>query len=284
MAWVLKKSRFIALLSLTILTIIVWLSVWQIQPKNHVRVSFLDVGQGDAILLTASNGNQILIDGGRDKRVLSKLSREMPFFDRSIDVVIATHPDADHIGGLPKVLVRYNTGVFLESGAQSDSTTDSELKRIIGRTKKELLQARGGMVVSMGDGSYLQILFPDRDVSGLDTNDASIVAKYVFGDTCFLLTGDSPIKIEDYLVSLYGESLSCDVLKVGHHGSNTSTGEKFLNAVSPQMAIISAGKDNSYGHPHAEVVERLRQKDVEILNTAETGTIRIKANTERLER
>ncbi|OHA89035.1 MAG: hypothetical protein A2741_02555 [Candidatus Zambryskibacteria bacterium RIFCSPHIGHO2_01_FULL_43_27] len=278
----LKEWKKWLLGALTLLNVIIWLSVWQLKPKDYVQISFLDIGQGDAIYIESRNGNQVLIDGGPDKKVLEELSKTMPFLDRSIDLVIESHPDKDHIGGLPDVVERYRVGAFLEPGVESANSVDDELKLRLKGKKVNGYLARRGMIVDMGDGSYLEILFPDRDVSGLETNDASIVAKYVFDSTCILLTGDSPTKIEDYLVKHYGSGMKCDVLKAGHHGSKTSTGDNFINAVAPELAIISAGKDNSYGHPHAEVIERLQKAGMKILSTVEEGTIKITSDGEKM--
>jgi len=164
---------------------------------------------------------------------------------------------------------------MLEEEAEKLGRMDDELKKRVEEKKIPHFLARRGQIVDMGDGSYLRILFPDRDVSGLDTNDASIVAQFIFGDTCFLLTGDSSTKMEDYLVSKYGTQMECDVLKAGHHGSRTSTGENYANFVKPEYAVISAGKDNSYGHPHTEVIERLMNHKIKILSTIDLGTIKM---------
>lgn len=262
--------------------LLVWISVFALKPKDSVSVSFLDVGQGDSILIESTNRNQILIDGGADGRVLQKISRALPPFDRHIDVVVETHPDKDHIGGLPDVVGRYQVGAFLEPGVSSDNSVDDELRRRIVDKKISSFFARKGMILDMGDGSYLEILFPDRDVSGIETNDASIVAKYVYGDTCFLLTGDSPSKIEEYLIGQYKEDLECEVLKAGHHGSRTSTSKEYLHFVKPQFAIISAGKDNSYGHPHEEVLNNLMGVGASVLQTSDNGTVRMVSDGEKV--
>ncbi len=282
MEYVVKNLRQIVLTLLIIGNLLVWISVFTLKPKDFVTVSFLDVGQGDSILIESTNRNQILIDGGVDGRVLQKISRALPLFDRHIDVVTETHPDKDHIGGLPNVVSRYQVGAFLEPGILSDNSVDDELRRRIGEKSISSFLARKGMILDMGDGSYLEILFPDRDVSGMETNDASIVAKYVYGNTCFLLTGDSPSKIEEYLIGQYKESLECEVLKAGHHGSRTSTSKEYLHFVKPQFAIISAGKDNSYGHPHEEVVNNLTNVGASILKTFDEGTIHIVSDGERV--
>ena len=260
---------------LAISNLFIWSAVFALSQKEEVKVYFLDVGQGDAILIEGRNGNQILIDGGPAGKVLEELGRVMPYFDRSIDVLIETHPDSDHIGGFPEVMERYEIGVFIEPGVNADNSVDDEIRRRVSDMGIANFIARRGMEVNLGDGSYLEVLFPDRDVSGVDTNDASIVAKYVYGDTCFILTGDSPQKIEDYLKSKFGDNLDCEVLKVGHHGSNTSTGSNFLSVVSPMYAVISAGRGNSYGHPHPEVVERLTNFGAKVLSTAGEGTIKL---------
>lgn len=278
----LKNWKIYCLIALLFFNVFIWSGVFALSPSKHVTVSFLNVGQGDAILIEATNKNHILIDGGRGKIVLGELGRILPFFNRTIDVMIETHPDADHIGGLPEVIKRYKVGLFFEPGVESDNAIDDELK---GRVKEKNITdilARAGQIIDLGDGSYLRILFPDRDVSGLDTNDASVVAQYIYGDTCFHLTGDSTIKIEDYLIEIYGKKLKCNVLKAGHHGSRTSTSEEYVLAIAPEVAIISAGKNNSYGHPHAEVIERLKNHNIKILSTIDSGTIKLFSDGEKI--
>lgn len=282
MEYIKKNWRKLFFGFLVLGNLIVWIFVFSLKSRDHVSVSFLDVGQGDSILIEASNRNQILIDGGRDPSVLQKISRALPLFDRHIDVVVETHPDKDHIGGLPEVISRYAVGAFLEPGVSSDNGVDAELGRRIKEKTIPTLLARKGMLIDMGDGSYLEILFPDRDVSGMETNDASIVAKYVYKDTCFILTGDSPSKIEEYLIGEYKEQLECEVLKAGHHGSRTSTSKEYLHFVKPHFAIISAGKDNSYGHPHEEVIQNLKNSGVEILETSKLGSIQVFSDGEKV--
>lgn len=242
-----------------------------------LTVAFLDIGQGDAIFIEAPNGNQILIDGGPGKSVLRELSKVMPFYDRSIDVLIASHPDADHISGLNDVLGHYKIDLFMEPGVEGDTTIYKELNSRIERLKIEKLEARRGMVVDLGEGTVLEIIFPVTDPSGMETNTASIVARLVYGENEFLLTGDSPKNIEEYLASLECPrcplTIEADVLKAGHHGSKTSTSDIFVQAVSPDFAVISAGKDNRYGHPHPEVIDTLTKHKTKILRTDEQGRI-----------
>ncbi|MEK7642444.1 MAG: MBL fold metallo-hydrolase, partial [Patescibacteria group bacterium] len=259
------KIKLALLIVLFLGSIVSLYALFKEARSNILTVTFLNIGQGDAVFIEAPSGNQMLIDSGPGRSILRELSKVMPFYDRSIDVVLATHPDADHIGGLPDVLGRYKIDWFVESGVESDTGLYQELESRImnyelsNKTKKIL--ARRGMVVDLGGGAILQILFPDRDPRGMETNTASIVARLVYGESEFLLTGDSPINIESYLVSL--DCLKCplalhsDVLKAGHHGSKTSTSQRFVSLVSPQYVVISAGKDNKYGHPHQEVLDTL---------------------------
>lgn len=276
------RGRYLTLGILIFANVFIWLALKQERPRNYVSVSFLDVGQGDAILIEGKTGNQILIDGGPNKTVLRRISQELSYFDRSIDVVMETHPDKDHIGGFPYILERYTVKQFIEPGVESENGIDDEIRRI--RLKKHIdsTLARSGTIIDFHDGSYLRILFPDTDVSQWETNNASIVAQYVYGDTCFLLTGDSPISVEEYLVSQYEKALHCQVLKLGHHGSRTSTSQQYLDVVQPEIAIVSAGKGNSYGHPHPEVIDMLAKQRVSIQSTGEKGTITIYSDGNRI--
>lgn len=239
----------------------------------------------------------MLIDGGPGKAVLRELSKVMPFYDRSIDVVLATHADQDHVGGLPDVLKKYKANVFMESGVPGESSSYQELEKIVEKLEtsaqgreagqsisfKKIL-ARRGMTVDLGDGAILQILFPDRDPSGMETNTASIVARLVYGENEFLFTSDSPVAIEDYLTfqemlkSSNENLLKSDVLKVSHHGSKTSTGKAFVSAVSPEYTVISVGKDNRYGHPNQEVLDTLTNFGAKILRTDLIGRIVFKSD------
>ncbi len=273
-----KHWKYIALGTLVIANVLIWFVVWQEKPRDYVSVSFLDIGQGDSILIEGRTGKQVLIDGGGNKTILRRLSEELPLFDHSLDALIETHPDKDHIGGFPYILERYSVNQFIEPGVESTNGVDDEIRRI--RTKKNISTtlARADTVIDFNDGSYIRVLFPNQDVAGWETNDASIVLEYIYEDTCFLLTGDSPIKIEESLVSIYGNDLHCQVLKAGHHGSRTSTGDTYLEAIKPEIAVISAGKDNSYGHPHRETTERLTKHGVKILSTIDQGTITLYSN------
>lgn len=260
---------------LLLLNFFVWYAVFSEERKNILTVSVLDIGQGDAIFIEAPNGNQMLIDGGPDNKVLRRLGEILPFYDRSIDILLVSNPDKDHIAGFIDVLRRYEVTKIMEPGTLSQTAVYRELENEIEKEKSEKILARRGMrVVLDGDkGVFLDVLFPDRDVPGVSTNDGSIVARLIYSEISFLLTGDSPKAVESYLVSLDGDKLHSDVLKVGHHGSRTSTGEAFLGYVSPKYAVISSGKNNRYGHPHKETTDSLKKFGIQYFNTAKDGTI-----------
>lgn len=260
--------------------IFVWHAVI-IEGDSDLTVAFLNVGQGDATFIE-KDGNQILVDGGRNKNILRELSKVMPFYDRSIDMVIATHPDADHIGGLPEVLENFNVGLVMEPGVDSDTAIYAEFERRVEEKSLQKILARRGMKIILSKNAYLLVLFPNMDVTGFDTNEASIVAKLVYGDTSFLLTADSPKNIERYLATLSPESVNVDVLKVGHHGSRTSTSEQLAGYASPLYAVISVGKDNQYGHPHKEAIDTLSKFSIPVLRTDELGMIKFKSDGNHL--
>ena len=240
-----------------------------------LQVSFLDVGQGDSILITGPTGIQVLIDGGKDRSVLRQLPQLMGPLDRTLDMVVATHPDADHIGGLPDVFRVYRVFYFVEPGRVGDTSFYERLDAsVVSEAGQKTILARRDMRIHLGDGAYADILFPEGDVEKLrEANDASIVMRVVYGETEFLLTGDAPIWVEDRIVSAYGTALESDVLKAGHHGSRTSTGASWLSVVDPEIVVVSAGKDNSYGHPHPEVLERVTASGASVVSTIDEGTI-----------
>lgn len=243
-------------------------------PEERLCVTFLDVGQGDAIFIESPTGVQVLVDGGRDSSVLRGLGEEMDFFDKTIDYVFATHPDADHIGGLIDVLERYEIGAIIFTDNVSDSPVAEMFDEYVVIEGAILGRALRGNVYELGGGAEIEILFPDREVRDIESNTSSIIMQIRYGETEFLLTGDSPKSIEEYVLALDGESLESDVLKIGHHGSRTSTSEEFLSMVDPRFGVVSAGKDNSYGHPHKEVTDLLTSQGVDTKNTADLGSIR----------
>lgn len=238
-----------------------------------LSVHFLDVGQGDATLIETSDGMQVLIDGGFNESVLRELGTILPFFDRHIDLVVATHPDGDHVGGLIDVLRRFEVRTILLTENVSDTPTAAAFLRAVQNEGAEVIYARAGQQFLLNASTTLSVLFPVTNPQALESNAASIVLQLQLGTTEFLFTGDAPASIEQFLTAQYGQSLSSDVLKVGHHGSKTSTDPAFVLAVDPTIAVISAGADNRYGHPHQEVLSTLT--DRQVYGTYEEGMVTV---------
>lgn len=270
------RMRLMSLLMLALVSAMVWLypaTYTGSQATTNLSVTYLDVGQGDATLITTPEGVEVLIDGGRDGAVLRELAKNRSWFDREIDLVIATHPDSDHIGGLIDVLERYQIGSILMTENKNDTPAAAEYARLVKAEGAEVMMARRGQSFVLGTSTKLEVLWPETDPTELESNASSIIIKLTYGETSFIFTADAPKNIEEYLVLAYGEHLKADVLKVGHHGSRTSTSEIFLDEVEPRLAVISAGKDNSYGHPHVEVTDLLFNNRVDTFNTAEVGSV-----------
>ncbi len=273
-----KYAQWIVLGVFLFANIFIWSVVAREDRRGELMVAFLDVGQGDSIYIEAPNGNQVLIDGGTGQQVLRELGRVMPFYDRSLDLVLATHPDQDHVGGLPAVLERMRVDNVITTENTSDTGAYRAFEEVIRKKNPRRILARAGTRIVLDRGVVLEILFPDSNASGWETNTASIVARLTYGEQSFLLTGDSPISIEKYLVGKNGGKLKTIVLKLGHHGSRTSSSQIFLAATDPEYAVISAGKDNKYGHPHKEVLDLLVELKIPALNTADRSTIIFKTD------
>lgn len=264
-----------------VLPIMLWMYV-ESSFDRMLSISFLDVGQGDSIFIESPTGVQVLIDSGASKGFLRELSNSMRWNDKSIDLVIATHPDKDHVGGFPELLRRYTVSYFVDPGAKNESGVANTLEKLLTEKKIPRILGRRGMVFDIGGGASLSVLFPDRDVSGIPSNDGSLVLRLTHGEVDVLLLGDAPKKTETYLVRKDGLLLKSEVLKIGHHGSDTSTSALFLETVRPQFSIVSAGVNNQFGHPHRTVTMFLDKFKSVILSTQNNGTIRFYSNGETI--
>ncbi len=251
----------------------------QTQSEAHMaKVHMLNIGQGDSFLIEAEDGTQILLDGGKDATVLSELSKVMAWNDKYIDVVIATHPDADHVGGLVDVLKRYKVGLFLTSDVYADTQVYKSLIQSVIDKKIPGYFVRQGMNLNLAENTDFKILFPDRDTHNWETNTASVVGRLQIGERSALFTGDSPLSVEKYLAQTIPQDLDVDILKLGHHGSKTSTSPQYLQATTPSLALISAGVNNSYGHPHKEVLDLLKKFNIPYVSTQTVGTYTIETD------
>ena len=268
-------ARAVAIVALGVVNGVVLYQLLTPSPQL-LKVAFLDVGQGDAVFIEGPTGIQILVDGGPDRAVVREIPKLTGPLDRGIDLIVMTHPDKDHIAGLPDVFEKYRVAKIMSPNLAGDTDTYGRLVASIEKEAElEAYIARRGQRIHLGGGAYADVLYPDKDVSHLRvTNDASVVLHVVYGNTSFLLTGDLPSTIEEELVrELSPESLASTVLKAGHHGSKYSTSGAWLAAVSPDTVIISAGKGNTYGHPAPEVIGRIQKSGARVVSTIEEGTI-----------
>lgn len=266
------RSKILLLASLGALSIISGFFLWAFFAESaRTKVVFLDVGQGDAILISQGR-NQVLIDGGRSGQdLLSRLGRHVPFWDREIEVVIPTHPDADHIGGFAHLFRAYRVGAILSTGVTSDTEVVQRVEQA--RTtygRPEPRRVSRGSQIRFPAGGELTVLYPSEKLPEhvKDTNATSIVTRFVYRETSFLLTGD--LAREERVLPPVEETT---ILKAAHHGSRFSTSDAFLDMVKPLEAVISVGKNN-YGHPSPEVLDRLKNRSVLIRRTDESGDIR----------
>ncbi len=278
-----KNIRLFLLLFLISANVFVWFRASLEEGRGYLTVAFLDIGQGDGIYIEAPNGNQMIIDGGPSAKILEELGTVMPFYDHSVDILMVSNPDKDHIAGFMDILNTMEVSRVIEPGTKSDSHIYAELEKAIENENATKIIARRGMHIKLDEKTDFEVLFPDRDVSNFKTNDGSILGKLTYGDTCFIFTGDAPALDERYLVGLDGLNLDCEVLKVGHHGSRTSTAEEFVAAVSPEVAVISDGKNNKYGHPHKETLDTLEKYGVSVYRTDLMGTIIMKSDGKKIE-
>ena len=235
---------------------------------SHFQIDFIDVGQGDSALVQC-DGHYMLVDGGNSKRsslIYSYLkSRSVSY----LDVIVATHPDSDHIGGLSGALNYADAGVALCSATKHDTRAFNSFVKYLNKRGKSITVPKAGDTFMLGS-AVVTIVGPIAHFS--ESNNNSIVLRIEYGDTSFLLTGDAEYKEENSILDS-GQVLQSTVLKVGHHGSEYSTGYRFLREVSPTYAVISCGKDNKYGHPTEAVLSKLRDADVKTYRTDLQGDI-----------
>ena len=245
------------------------------EVSSSAKVAFLDVGQGDAVFFQTKQGHQILVDGGPDATVLSMLGEVMPFWDKTIDLVVLSHPDADHITGLVSVFERYEVESVLWTGRTKETRVFEAFMDVVTKEGAKEIIATAGQYITFGDsGAVLEILYPflKTDIEKGASNETSIIARFVQGDSSVMLTGDTTKKIEKLVVDA-GNNIQSDILKIAHHGSRTSSSIEFLEAVNPKIAVISVGKDNRYGHPTEEVLARLTEYGIKVQRTDQNGIV-----------
>ena len=272
------------------ITVAVWFLVLIPAGNKVLEINFFDVGQGDAILIQTPENKTMLIDGGPNNRVLEKLGKNLPPFHKQINVVILTHPHADHVLGLVEVLRRYEVELLILNGAELKTDIYSEFLKVAKEKNVKIIITKEDMAIHFSDNLEFDILSPlganqvvfnkksdSFGVGGNNVNDSSIVGKLMFKNFSIMFTGDATSKTEIRLLS-DGYDLKSDVLKVGHHGSKYSSSIAFLNAVLPEAAIIEVGAKNRYGHPSPAALSRLKMFDIGVFRTDLNGDIKVLSN------
>jgi competence protein ComEC len=253
---------------------VIWWGV--LTPESdRLRVTVLDVGQGDAILIETPHGHRLLVDGGPSGEALMQaLGEALPADDRRIDLVVLTHAQDDHVTGLVEFLRRYEVRQVLEGPLSGETGAYAAWRKAVEEEGSVRHRVASGQHIELG-GAYVEVLAPDGLVAGGDLNENSVVLRLVYGDVSFLLTGDLGEDGERVLIDS-GFDLGSTVLKVGHHGSDGSTTTPFLEAVAPAVAVVSAGEDNPFGHPAPGL--RLRLGDTPLFRTDRNGSVRFETD------
>ncbi|HPZ74891.1 MAG TPA: MBL fold metallo-hydrolase [Candidatus Pacearchaeota archaeon] len=292
-----KKIQFAVLVFLFLGVVLVFKAVFAFNHSSLIEVNFFDVGEGDSIMIKLPGNIQVLIDGGPSGSVVEQIAKEMPFFDREIELIILTHPDNDHIAGLFEVFKSFKVDKILMSdieGKIKEKDLYLSFQEIVQEEGSEVIFAQQGKKISFlpvaGSSAeeiitpQIFILWPLQDLKTEEINDFSVVAKLNFGEMDFLFTGDISNKIEYQLLAnnltldqIGDVNLQSEVIKIAHHGSKYSSNEYFLRAVSPEVAVISVG-ENHYGHPAPEVLDNLKKYGIIIYRTDESGNIKIISN------
>jgi competence protein ComEC len=264
-----QKALILGIVGMSLL--LFWLLV---SDTHDARVYFLNVGQGDASLIMLPDDIQIVIDGGPNGDIARKIGMYLPFYDRTIEYMLLTHPHSDHITGLEEIARRYNVKTFIYNGVTRDLPVFTSLLTILDDQRTEIIIVDAERTLTISQDTRLELLFPDHTLKPIeyeDYNDSSVIARFVYGATAFLFMGDASIEAERYLVEK-GIDLKANVLKVGHQGSKTSSDPLFINTVDPNFGVIMVG-ENNYGHPHYRTIKTLEDSRVKILQTNLEGDI-----------
>lgn len=232
-------------------------------PAHDLKIYFSDIGQGDSIFIKTPQSNQILIDGGPQQNILNELSEVMPFFDKSIDLVILTHPHDDHVQGLIEVIKRYDVGAVLHTGVSFDNPNYNEFLRLINEKNIPVLIASKDFDFSFGD-VYFDLVYPLKSIFGKtvkNINNASVAFRMTYKDFSVYLGGDGEKETEEEVLES-GQFIKSVIYKASHHGSRTASSLDFLAKINPQISIIQCGVDNQFKHPHPETIRNLNRAGV----------------------
>jgi competence protein ComEC len=244
---------------------------------TRLEVDFFDVGQGDAALIRSPYGQNILIDGGPNQRAAQELEKILPLYDRTIDLVLLTHPHDDHAAGLVPVLENFKVEKIAYTGVVHTAPAYLELLKIIKAQKISLLIIDRPQKIVLGEACFLDIIYPQKSFLQKSTgnlNNSSLVINLDCENKKILFMGDAEAEVEEELIAS-GMLSDIDIIKIGHHGSDTSSTWDFLKLLDPEKAIISVGKDNKFGHPSLRVIRRLERIGAEVIRTDLAGTIKL---------
>jgi competence protein ComEC len=264
------------LIALAIVAALIWLALRGL-PDGRLHVYFLDVGQGDAILIQAPDGRQILVDGGPSPMaLLNELGAVLPFWDRSLDLVVLTHPDGDHLTGLISLLDRYRVARVLDTRLTDSAWLAAPWRARLIEANIPRTIAERGMRIPVGEVRITVLNPSPKPLAGTasDDNNNAIVLRLDYGQTSLLLTGDAESEAEADMLRA-GLPLRANLLKIGHHGSKGATSTPFLAAVAPRLAVIQVGAQNTFGHPHPDVLSHLAAAQIEIFRTDQYGRIEV---------
>ncbi len=270
---------FIGLLAISFLIILIQSG----KNQEQLEIIFFDVGQGDSIFINTPSNQQILIDGGPDTSVVSRIGEQLDFYDHHLDLVVLTHPHADHIMGLIEVLKRYEVDYVMYYDLDIDYDYYQEWEEVIAEKNITVLDPIEFSNLSFGQVNF-QVIYPFEylDPKIEDLNASSIVLQMEYQDITALLTGDATVEVEKEILNK-GANIQSDILKVGHHGSKYSSSFEFLEKVDPQYAIIQSGEGNKFGHPYKITLNKLSGAGIEILRNDELGDIRFVCENGELE-
>lgn len=245
---------------------------------SNFHAYFLNVGQGDAMYARVPSGEDILIDGGPDLSVLTELGKVMPYSDRTISYVVLTHPHADHLFGLIEVLKRYEVKNIILTDAVSTTQEYQEFLNIIKDKQIHTILAKADDDIDIDNNFKFEIFYPNETFNGREVanlNNTSIVGRLVYDNFSIITTGDAETDLQEKIVKKYSDNLQSDIIKIAHHGSKNGINENFLDYANPEIAVISVGADNKFGHPHANTIKTLNQENIKTFRTDEDGTIEV---------